>query len=357
MSTPAETEIKFMEWPSIKLFHNLIKSTKYYREGLSQTDEARQNFQDNIPEHMKNILEPIQFKSKVKLHGRNGGIIIENGQVAAQSRSIFVGCETDFGKIAFKGENENYFKSLANSAGTEKIAIFGEYCGPKIQKGVALTKLPEDIFAVFSITIGSEILTEPSEIEAFMTKDGTVKIPPRIFILPWHMEPIYFDFLKDESHHKENLTRIEEEVNRIGELDPWVQTTFGIQGPGEGLVFYPSLKEGRISLELFEEFAFKAKAPEHRVVATKASVQCNPEKVDGVEEFAKLMCPEARLEQGAKEVGGYDMKKMKEFMTWVVKDVQKEGEDELVANGLKWPAVLPTIRKLATTWYKNKSVT
>jgi len=178
-------------------------------------------------------------------------------------------------------------------------------------------------------------------------------LPDRFHIIPWETETFKFAF-SDEKQIEEPIAQINAMVDKIDKEDPWVLRTFKIKGNGEGLVFYPiSLadKDGFLDAKLFEAFGFKAKGEAHRVIATDKAVSAKPATSDSAEKFAELMLPDARLQQGAKEVGGFDTKLVVKFLEWIKKDVEKEGKDELAASKLEWKAVHPFITTKARTWF------
>ena len=118
---------------------------------------------------------------------------------------------------------------------------------------------------------------------------------------------------------------INQKVADVEKCDPWVKATFGIDGLGEGIVYYPVSAEhaGRDS---FSDLSFKAKGEKHKVVKQKSPVQVDPEKVASVDEFSELVLTDARLEQGVIEAcdGEYEAEKIGPFVGRVSKDVSKE---------------------------------
>lgn len=178
-------------------------------------------------------------------------------------------------------------------------------------------------------------------------------------MLPW-----YGDFVVtvDWDGTPEALTpmldRINAEVRAVETCDPWVKTTFGVEGTGEGLVFYP---EGdTFTPEAFYLRMFKAKGDEHKTVAQKAPAQIDPEVVKNLADFATLVLTPARLEQGALAVKpddaamAYDLKRIGAFLGWVSKDVAKECGPELAASGLDAKAVSKAVTEHARKWYMAK---
>jgi hypothetical protein len=78
---------------------------------------------------------------------------------------------------------------------SQQLGIFGEWCGPGVQKNVALDKLPEKIFAVFSILIKATpdiLIVEPEDLQTLLLYRGAssksfydIKIPPQQHVIPW----------------------------------------------------------------------------------------------------------------------------------------------------------------------------
>lgn len=362
MSDPGE--IEFIAWKDITLFHNVVKNVKSARDWYAQASTSTTEGSEELiePALLKTIEKPVIYKGKVKLHGSNAGVALCGNQIRAQSRTQFID-KSGFGRIVFE-KNEAYWRSLVVPGGPQRFTVFGEYCGLGVQKGVALAKLKGVLFAVFAIDINSHLIVEPADIEAFLTKGGTVALPSDVHVLPWYPGEFLIDLSKDTADHlagvQKVLDSIDTEVQKIDTKDPWVAELFNVDGPGEGLVLYPvSLLESHeavpeyktLTRTLFGHLAFKAKGEKHRVVEAKKSVSIDPEKAANAEAFAKLMCPRPRLEQGASTVGGYEMRFMKDFLAWMAKDVQKEGQHELDASGLQWSDVTGPISKLSSAWY------
>lgn len=362
------TGIQFVAWKEITLFHNLLKNIKTARDYFATRTEApaEENMEILAPSMLKLLEKPITFKAKVKLHGSNFGVALCGDELRAQSRSQFID-RSGMGRIVFE-KNEAYWKSLVVPGGPQVFTVYGEYCGKGVQKGVALAQLNTVFMAVFGIDMGGRLVVEPAEIEAFLTKNGTVKLPGDVLVLPWYEKTFELDLSEDTAEKmaevEKVLEQIDVEVRKIDSLDPWVEQVFKVTGPGEGLVLYPVTfleqvnpvpEYHTIARETFGHLAFKAKGEKHRVVAAQKSVTVAPEKAAGAEAFAKLMCPEPRLEQGASTVGGYDPKLVRDFLAWIIKDVQKEGQHELEASKLTWRDVTGPINKLASAWYLQKA--
>lgn len=323
--------VEFQKWPSIELLHNV-------RRSLELVEEAPK----------------VTYRAKIKLDGTNGAVqIFPNGQVAVQSRTQIITPESDnMGFAAWVGENINFFAKLA---GANHITIFGEWCGKGIQKRTAISKIDRKIFVIFAIQFGglegkiARLEIRPEKITEFLPHH------PDIFVLPFYGEPIVLEF-GNRQQLLCVIERLNQMVDQVETVDPWVQETFGIEGLGEGLVFYP--ESGELAERLsYAELLFKAKGEKHKVVNTKEPVQFDPEVAKNVEEFVRLFVTEARLEQGVTEVcsGHFEMSQMGAFLQWFNADVQKESIAELEVAGLTWKDVGKAVMKAAKEWYQKKA--
>jgi tRNA-binding EMAP/Myf-like protein len=318
-------------WPSIELLYNL-------RRSLELVGEAPK----------------ITYRAKIKLDGTNGGIqIFTNGTIAVQSRSQIISPENDnLGFANWVNQNIDYFANLASS---EHATIFGEWCGKGIQKRTAVSECDRKIFAVFAVQFGgidgkiAKLEIRPDKIAEFLPKH------PDIFVLPFYGEPFVLDF-GDRAQLASVVDTINQAVDTVEKVDPWVKETFGIEGIGEGLVLFP--ESGELAERLsYAELLFKAKGEKHQAVKTKQPVQIEPEVAQNIDDFVNLFVTPARLEQAVTAVGcdRFEMAKIGNFLQWFVADVQKESVAELEAAQLSWKEVNKAVMNSAKKWYQDKS--
>lgn len=229
-----------------------------------------------------------------------------------------------------------------------------------IQKGCAIHKVDKPIFAVFAMIESdtefegqTRIWTEPSVISLALS--FLLDQVPEMHILPWETEEMTVDWTDSTEKLQSVVDVLNKEVERVEACDPWVKKTFGIEGVGEGLVYYP-VSSRHNSRDDFSNLGFKAKGDKHRVVKTKKAVQVDPEVAASMLAFADLVCTEARLEQGVTEAcnGEYSQKKIGPFIGWVASDIRKECEAELQAAGLKWKPTAKVVTNYARSWYLKK---
>jgi hypothetical protein len=322
-------------WGSIELLHNVVRTLNFLNE------------RDGAP------LPSVRYRAKVKVHGTNCAVQVRSEGVYAQSRTEMLTLPSGDRKgfARWVADHTDYWKAI--QPGT---TVFGEWCGPGVEKGMAISKLGRKVFAVFAIQTGygenAHIEYDPDQIAEMLPVDH-----PDVFIVPW----LPFTFRVDYSD-KEQMARAVGTINRavheIEQEDPWVQATFGISGLGEGLVAYPVEDHKVSTAEAMALLMFKAKGEKHRTAGARKAAQVNPEVVASVGEFVTLMVTEARLNQGVAEAcgGELEMRHTGKFLQWVAADVQKESVAELEAAGLTWKQVLKAVQTRAREWYKAEVV-
>jgi hypothetical protein len=334
-----------IKWSSIEAFHNIRKATKKYP-------------------HICGEDVHVTYRAKVKLDGTNGGVQINKDGVFPQSRKRLITSEQDnveFAKWVESAEDvrrswsEIFERSHAHvTKEFDTMIVFGEWCGRGIQRRCSISKIDKKIFAVFAIQFknGEEDVAfyiEPSVLSMFV--EGI----PDVFVLPWYGDQVVVDWSLPHDQFGDIIDKMNAMVTEIEKCDPWVKDTFGVEGLGEGLVFYPSSHRTRA---YFGDLAFKAKGEEHKVVKTKTPVQVDPETANSITEFVNLVTTEARLEQMATEVAGgeldFDIKNTGRFIGSVCRDVQKECVDELEASKLEWKPVSKAVSQKAREWYVHK---
>jgi tRNA-binding EMAP/Myf-like protein len=327
-----EQKATFIPWPDIESLFNVRKSLNALKENIG--------------------LPKVIYRAKIKIDGTNAAVqIYPDGTIYVQSRSNFITPEKDnVGFAKWVNSKIDIFKSLAKN---EVITVFGEFCGPGIQKGTAINDLKRKILAVFAVQSGNStfIVDEIKLNELFANVTD-----PDIHIIGWYGDPIEIDY-----GNTDNVQAAADKLNSIVAsveyCDPWVDGKFGVKGIGEGVVLYPVTSNGIdiTSRVDFSDLMFKAKGEAHRVVKQKKPVQINPETANNVKEFVDMFLTSARLEQGVTAAcgGQYDLKLTGTFVKWVSGDVFKESSAELEASGLVWNDVAKDISNTASGWYRE----
>ena len=280
---------------------------------------------------------PEFYRGKIKLHGTNACLAVNSdGEVlSVQSRTRVITPLSDNAGFAEWVYSQRW---TGNSEGI--VYIFGEWCGPGVQASCSCNQTSQKVFYVFAVVVArtDEIVIEPYEVSAFVPANN-----PRIKILPWHTEVV----------KTEDLASFNEEVEAIGKNDPYIKALFGIEGQGEGLVFYPVKEGGLYLLDYFDLCAFKAKASGFRENGGSAIGKA-PVSSKDAQAFAETYVSALRMEGiiHRMELGEARPKdKTGEFVKAVCADVEEETRNEREASGFEWKNVKGQVSALAAAWY------
>src|SRR5262249_34980937 len=155
-------------WSSIELLHNVVRTLGHLHE-------------------LGRPFPVVEYRAKVKLHGSNCAVQITGDGIAAQSRTSLLTPDADYkGFAAWVHRHAAYFESLARG-----IVVFGEWCGPGVEKGMAVSAASTKLFAVFAVQVAGEIVVEPDPIRALVPADGA---PAELHVLPWEGDAVRIDF-------------------------------------------------------------------------------------------------------------------------------------------------------------------
>lgn len=338
-----------ISWSSIELLHNVIRTLAILKENTGAEPPQ------------------VSYRGKVKLHGTNCAVQITPDGVFAQSRTGMLTTEDDYKGFAkwvashtspgdVNGDGMGYFMNRRPT-----FTILGEWCGPGVEKGMAISQVKNKVFAVFAIQVGlgvdARVVYDPEEIDLYL--GGS--LPQGMYVLPWQGDEFSVDFT-DRASIENAASLVNQRVAEVEREDPWVKTTLGVSGIGEGLVFYPVAVGGNPTAvptdpEALAHLMWKAKGEKHRTAGTKEAVQVEPSVVASTGEFVSLMVTPARLEQGVSVAcGGVREPKMtRNFLSWVSADVMKESMAELEVSGLTWPQVEKAVQAKAREWFLGQA--
>lgn len=353
----------FMPWPEIESFHNI---RKFIRVDPGEWWHKKEVFSGS---------SQVTYRAKVKLHGTNAAVQVHaDGSVICQSRENIITPEKDNAGFArWVKNNEKAWQDTRDNARAQVI-VYGEWCGPGIQKNVAVSGVQKKFFAVFAARPLDENNSPMDDIlwvEPEILQEIVAGIPDT-YVLPWYTRPCHhgcdthvaniltIDWKQTDEELTKTITPVNDWVLEIEANDPWVEATFGVKGTGEGLVFYPCSDAHKGSFESFTNLCFKAKGEKHKNIATAKPVQVSAEAAASIDAFVAMVLTHSRLEQGVTKVSPdgaltYDMKNTGKFVTWVSTDVEKETQDELAASGLTFKQVQKAISDKARSWYLTQA--
>lgn len=329
----------FVEWPKIAAFPSVRKYGK------------------------DNGLGTVPYRAKVKLHGTHDAIRKNSdGSLHTFSRERIITPQSDnFGFSSWVYTQQDFFSSLPRVSERD-LVIYGEWCGPGVQRGVALAQLPYKIFAVFAVVSlqdGSphSIYHDVDEMKEILGINEGTQIPASLKFIPYEPQTyqINFQAFADELQAGV-LAHINNKVLAVEKCDPFVQRNFDIEGTGEGIVLYPVRSEDRAQRwDDFVSYGFKAKGTKHDAVSNKQPVVVNVERAESIGAFAELVTTIARLEQGAQKINGdtgtFDPRQMSKFLQWIGDDILAECKLEIQETGIEPDSLLKACKARARAWY------
>lgn len=314
------------------------------------------NEDPDCPERHK-LFGPVTFRGTVKLHGTNAGVRLHNGVMTPQSRSRPLSLDNDnsgFARFLYAVAQEEALRSIEsrirkalNIGQGTCLTLFGEWCGPNIQKGCGIHELPEKQFVIFAVVQGEG---EDAVYLDAVPKLGNEFADASIYsIMDGPTWKLTIDFTSKSSLQMA-ADKATELTLAVEKQCPWA-AKFGAEGIGEGIVWTPVGSHwGRT------ELYFKTKGAKHRVNAPREKkVQVDPEKLADAEEFLQYMVTENRLNQGVdylREQGiPLENRAIGPFLKWFGQDVAREGATDLEANSLEWKHVSKAVNAKARNWF------
>ncbi|KAF0686933.1 Aste57867_21281 [Aphanomyces stellatus] len=340
-------------FPSIEQYRHVIATVKHQATYVGRDDQDRPVYDDTQP------LPVLTFQGTTKLHGSNTAVVFhpESDDVTFQSRSRQIAVGDDF--MGFAAHMTTHRASLdairravvavvdPATATSATLAVFGEWCGGPIQRGVALAELPK-MFVVFAVRVGDDQWLDLS-----LVRD-TIEFPDaRIFHIhrfgTWTIE---IDFTSPEDAQVE-LERITTAV----EAECPAGKHFGVSGIGEGVVW-------KCVTDPSSRFWFKVKGREHesgggaaKTAKKSNAASVNPEQVASLQAFVDHVVSEGRLYQGLSVLNerGIErtVKATGEFVKWIQQDVLKEDADTMAANAFETKHVMAPIARKASDWFQR----
>lgn len=314
------------KFPSIDQFRNTIKDVRlnWDYKGKDENGEPVYSHTDPYP--------VIEFTGTAKLHGTNAAIVrYVDGRTEFQSRERILSIVDDNAGFMAWMLNKDIDPLFSGIAYKDYAAVYGEWCGKGIQKGVGISEL-ERMFVIFAVKADDVWLdVEPSIMHE------------RIFhVKQFPHWTIQIDFDNPEL----SQTRLIDLTNMVEDECP-IAKHFGVTGVGEGIVW--STPDRR--------FCFKVKGEKHSVTKVKTLAEVDVEMVNGVNEFVEYAVTDARLQQGLDVLRQrgivVDQTATGEFLKWVVGDVIKEEADTMIGNGLDVKMVNKAISQKARIWFFN----
>lgn len=319
------------KYPSIEQFKNVIRAVKSIHDYKGKDEEGKAIYQ-----HTENY--PIlKFKGTVKLHGTNASIVkYSDNRIEFQSRERVLNLEEDNANFMAEMSKKDLSFLFDGIKFNDYCAIYGEWCGGNIQKGVAINGLNK-MFVVFGIMVDDAWIDLPNDLH-----NNNLSI---YNVLQFKTYEVDIDF-----NHPENIqNKLIDLTIEVEDLCP-VGKYFGNDGVGEGIVF---------TCVTNQELKFKSKGEKHSSSKVKKLNPIDTELLNSINEFVESTVSENRLEQGLSYFRENNIeienKNIGLFLGWIVKDVLKEENDTLLESGLDENKVKNAIVTKARVWFLNNA--
>jgi len=286
------------------------------------------------------------FVGRPKIHGTNAGITLTpSGQLLPQSRNRALTLGNDNMKFAswVKQNEEELGSTLYHGLlgpvlplawpQDESITVWGEWAGPGVQRGVAVSRLSHRMFFPFAYKVGEEKLRPTRAFEHELMHSVEF----------FGAETVRFNPATNEG--------LQEAVDRIQELtDAYeakcpVAAHFGIEGMGEGLVWW----------DHHNHWLFKSKGEKHQQVRKPLPTPPDPEEAGRALAFAERVVTPARME-GAyswlKEMNHpLDQTSTGALIRYVLEDVRAECIEEFKEAQASWKLCGGQISRLVRQYF------
>lgn len=318
------------KYPSIDQFRNVIRTVRSRHDYKGSDSES-----NPIYRHTENY-PVLKFIGTVKLHGTNSSIVkYSDGRLEFQSRERVLSLDEDNANFMAEMMKVDLSFLFSNIQFNEYCAVYGEWCGGNIQKGVAINGLPK-MFVIFGVKADDIWIELPSYLY-----DNQNNIY-NILQFPTYEVDIDFNSPEVVQNRLIEMTIAVEECCPVGKF-------FGKEGVGEGIVF---------TAEIDQDLKFKSKGEKHSVTKVKKLNPIDTEVMKSINEFVEYAVTENRLEQGItffKENNiGVESKNTGQFLSWVVRDVLKEENDAIINNNIDEKKVKNAIVTKSRVWFLNK---
>lgn len=302
------------KFTDIGQFRDVIRAIKSHHDYVGKDEN-----EDPIYRH-ESPYPTLKFRGTIKLHGTNSAIVMyKDGHIEYQSRERVLSIKEDNASFMLAMMNIDTKKLFEGIEFNDHCAIYGEWCGGNINKGIAIAGLPK-MWVIFAVKV-DDVYQDIEKYAHLKMEDQ------KIFnILQFEHYDIDIDFEKPE-----------EAQNKIVELTLKVEAQcpvgkfFGNEGIGEGIVL-------ECILGPTERFIFKSKGLKHSSSKVKKLASVDTEAVEGIRQFIEYAVTENRMQQGIDKMIEMkiplDVKSTGEYLRWVYNDVIKEEQDTIVKNQL-----------------------
>ena len=317
---------KQINYPKTQQFRDVVSTIKNQASFMGMDDDGEPIYDPSAK------MPTLTFNGTVKIHGTNSAVCYNNiDGFWIQSRNRIIEPTNDNLGFAFFANNlkEELTEMIKMVAIDEEIdldlatvTVYGEWAGKGIQKGVGISEIDRAFF-IFGVKV-SEI--NDDEAAYWIDADGLRYEEGRVFnVSDYQSYTIKIDF-NDPQAIQNKLIEITQEV----ENQCPISKALGIDGVGEGVVWSCTYKNA--------VYRFKVKGEKHSSSKVKKLASVDTDKLNSINEFVEYAVTESRFNQGINEVfqeSDWDIKKLGEFLKWMMHDIISEESDTMKDNGLE----------------------
>lgn len=312
------------KYPSIEQFRNIVQAVKLKHDYKGKDENGDPIYKHDSP------YPTLEFKGTVKLHGTNAGVVMYKDRVEYQSRENVLSLTKDNAGFMMAMSARDLRPLFEGIQFNDYVAIYGEWCGQGIQKGIAISALPK-MFVIFGCKVDDEWIE-------YTRSDNDKGI---YNILDFPTFSINIDFENPQMFQNQLI----EKTIEVEDCCP-VGKCFNVEGIGEGIVW---------TCVTDNTLRFKTKGEKHSVSKVTTLAAVDTEMLKGIQEFVELAVTENRLLQGVdklkedhKEIS---QKSTGDYLRWVVNDVMREEEDTIVKNQFDVKKLNSAVSNKARLWY------
>lgn len=318
----------------------------------------------------------ITLEGYVKVHGTNMGISYfkEDDSINFQTkeRVITPTCRDTFNMGLYVNSVgidwlKNNLKSFLNDKpDAVGVIVYGELCGSRIQKRVAVNGMPVSFYAFGLVVVYND--TDNDGNHCWKRERLDVNLMPR------YPEKFFYnknDF-KKFSYSKMNIDSFKTVINEVMDITLEVEencpvgTTLNPENEvktGEGIVWSGTFEcNGHTRYLNLKSKGGKYKRGGRDKTKVKEHNKYNKEQNEAIQNFVDITANNDRLEQGFEyldQIGKtYEMKNIGDYIQWIIKDIKKEHSNDvadiLYPLGLDWNSVGKLLTNIAKDYYIDK---
>lgn len=331
--------MKLYSYNSIPVFRT------FFAEMIDRAQYAGKDSSGNAIFDRSIKLPVINLRGSIKLHGKNASIVYtKDGLMYSQSRETILDEKNNLdGFYEFAKKQEEFIKKEMSNIidDFDAVVIYGEWCGPGVQKGSAIANIPRKSYFLFSV-IGYK-----GDTRFWLSNDLTKKFKCEDIysIYEYGTYGVYLDL----SDVDKSINAMEQLCNDIDSECP-VALSFGIKGNGEGIVFfYDDPHKGPMPVKVK---TLKFATSKNR---NKKVIEVTPEKATSISEFVEYAATKNRIGQGIQimrdTLSVLSKKDVTILVDWVLKDIEKEEFDVLAASNLTMSDITYAVKTKCREFY------